>query len=58
MAGAPPYRWLTGKSRHRVNANGELILQIEEETVDTPPFWRDAKVEDLTARNSIPEAGT
>lgn len=55
---APPYRWLTGRSRHRVNAAGELVLQIEEETVDAPAVWRDATLEDLTTRNSIPKVNT
>jgi len=55
MFGAPPYRWLTGKSRHRVNGHGQLILQVEEKTASSPARWRDARVEDLTVRNTIPE---
>ena len=58
MRGAPPYRWLTGRSRHRVNTKGELVLQVEEETVGTAATWRDAKVEDLTVNNSLPEVVT
>lgn len=49
---------LTGKSRHRADTDGRLILQVECLHVSRAPalpYWRDAKAEDLTVRNSIPE---
>lgn len=58
MRGAPPYQWLTGQIRHRLNANGELVLQVEEKTVDTSAAWRDARLEDLTVKNSMSEVVT
>jgi len=48
---------LTGRSRHRTDENGRLILQVEvRRGHPCPPQWRDAKAEDLTVKNSIPEA--
>lgn len=47
---------LTGRSRHRADETGKLILQVEvRRGHPCPPQWRDAKVEDLTVKNSIPE---
>lgn len=50
---------LTGRSRHRTDEAGRLILQVEVDRHSSAPtvrFWRDAKAEDLTVKNSIPEA--
>ncbi len=48
---------LTGRSRHRADEAGKLILQVEADSHQRPslPYWRDAKAEDLTVKNSIPE---
>lgn len=54
----PTYREiLTGRSRHRADGEGRLILQIEYKTTGAPmpPLWRDAKAEDLLVSNRIPE---
>jgi hypothetical protein len=50
---------LTGRSRHRADEAGRLILQVEVDRHSNAPtlrHWRDAKAEDLTVKNSIPEA--
>lgn len=50
---------MTGRSRHRTDDAGLLILQVEVSAVGRygllPPRWRDAKVEDLSVQDSIPE---
>ncbi|EYR81915.1 hypothetical protein [Shinella sp. DD12] len=49
---------LTGRSRHRTDEAGKLILQVEVDRHSNAPtvrYWRDAKAEDLTVKNSIPE---
>lgn len=47
---------LTGRSRHRTDEAGRLILQVEvRRGHPSPAQWRDAKAEDLTVKNSIPE---
>lgn len=48
---------LTGRSRHRSDENGRLILQVEcdhEGRAPSNPHWRDAKIEDLSVRGSVP----
>lgn len=48
---------VTGRSRHRTDENGKLILQIEvDHTGGSPsmPHWRDAKTEDLTVKPTTP----
>lgn len=53
---------LTGRSRHRACADsGLLVLQVECVTISRAPdmpYWRDAKAEDLTVQNSVPEVNT
>lgn len=49
---------MTGRSRHRADEDGLLILQVEcQRNGRAPaiPYWRDAKAEDLTVSNSIPD---
>lgn len=44
---------LTGRSRHRANEMGQLILQFEVAPEgDQRTAWRDARVEDLTTTGS------
>ncbi|PWU76227.1 hypothetical protein DK867_02855 [Ochrobactrum sp. POC9] len=54
----PTYREkLTGRSRHRANSAGQLILQVEYKTTGAPlpPIWRDAKAEDLLVSETTPD---
>lgn len=49
---------LTGRSRHRTDEEGKLVLQVEYTLISrAPPLpsWRDAKVEDLLVRDTLPE---
>ena len=48
----------TGRSRHRSDEQGRLILQIEVARSSSAPtvrHWRDAKAEDLTVKPTTPE---
>jgi len=55
---------LTGRRRYRASDDGSIVLQVEEEECfrtnygsvrcpDTLPYWRDARVEDLTAHDAM-----
>lgn len=40
-------RELTGRTRFRADRRGLLILQVEYKEAYAPPFWRDARTQDL-----------
>jgi len=52
---------LTGKQRYRMNDNREIVLQIQVEEIYFDKFWkyeykwRDARLEDLTIYDILPE---
>ena len=52
------YEKLTGRSRHRSDEQGRLILQVEvkgDGRFPCPAHWRDAKTEDLTVKVTLPD---